>query len=60
MYKTSAQIKFKTTTLKSSLCDYNDTYIFVKETITTVAQGAIDAAIALDRKNKEVIFKNCT
>ena len=59
MYKTNAQIKFNTTTLKSSLCDYNDTYIVVKETITTVAQGAIDAAMALYRKNKEVIFKNC-
>ena len=26
-----SQIKFKTTMLKSSLCDYSDAYILVKE-----------------------------
>ena len=37
------QIKFKTTMLKSSLCDYSDAYILVKGTITvdnTSAEGA--------------------
>ena len=37
------KIKFKTTMLKSSLCDYNDAYILVKGTITvnnTAAAGA--------------------
>ena len=30
----NSQIKFKTTMLKSSLCDYNDVYILIKGTIT--------------------------
>ena len=30
----TTQIKFKTTMLKSSLCDYRDVYILVKVTIT--------------------------
>ena len=33
-YNTSKQIRFKTTILKSSLCDYSDAYISVKGTIT--------------------------
>ena len=43
MYNTYSQIKFKTTMLKSSLCDYSDAYILVKATISvanTAAQGA--------------------
>ena len=32
-YNTNSQIKFKTTMLKSSLCDYSDAYILVKGTI---------------------------
>ena len=42
-YNFNNQIKFKTTMLKSSLCDYNDAYILVKGTISidnTAAQGA--------------------
>ena len=46
--------------LKANLCDYSDAYILVKETTTVVGQRANDAAIAADRNNKEVIFKNCT
>ena len=52
----NSQIKFKTTMLKSSLCDYSDAYIIVKGTITvnnTAAQG--DDA---NDTNKKVIFKN--
>ena len=30
-YNVYSQIKFKTTRLKSSLCDYSDAYILVKE-----------------------------
>ena len=33
-YSLNSQIKFKTTMLKCSLCDYSDAYIFVKGTIT--------------------------
>ena len=56
-YIVKSQIKFKTTMLKSSLCDYSDAYILVKGTITvnnTAAQGA-----AANNTNKKVIFKNC-
>ena len=28
------KVKFKTSMIRSSLCDYNNAYIFVKETIT--------------------------
>ena len=30
-YNVNSQIKFKTTMLKSSLCDYSDAYILVRE-----------------------------
>ena len=33
-YDVDSKIKFKSTTLKSSLCDYSDAYIHVKGTIT--------------------------
>ena len=32
-YNTHRQIKFKTSMLRSSLCDYSDTYILVKGAI---------------------------
>ena len=33
-YKPSKQIRFKTSMLRSDLCDFNDAYIVVKGTIT--------------------------
>ena len=33
-YNANSQITFKTTMLKSSLCDYSDAYVLVKGTIT--------------------------
>ena len=56
---TSNDIKFKTTMLRSNLCDYRDAYILVKGTITITGAGDDDAAKRLDEKNKGVIFKNC-
>ena len=56
-YNVNSQIKFKTTMLKSSLCDYSDAYILFKGTLSvnnTAAQGA-----AAKNTNKKVIFKNC-
>ena len=56
-YNVNSQIKFKTTMLKSSLCDFSDAYILVKVTISvndTAAQSA-----AANNTNKKVIFKNC-
>ena len=45
--------------LKSDLCDYVDTCIFVKGTITITGAGHDAAARQLDERNKGVIFKNC-
>ena len=43
-YNVNSQIKFKTTTLKSTLCDYSDAYILVKRTITVDNTAAAPAA----------------
>ena len=56
-YNVNSQIKFKTTTLKSSLCDYRDAYILVKGTITVNNTAAADANA--NNTNKKVLFKNC-
>ena len=56
---TSNDIKFKTSMLRSNLCDYSDAYILVKGTITITGAGDDDAAKRLDERNKGVIFKNC-
>ena len=40
MYNVDSQIKFKTSMLKSSLCDYSDAYILVSGTITVAALAA--------------------
>ena len=53
-YNINEQIKFKTTMLKSNLCDYSDAYIPIKgitEIDDTSASGA-------NNTNKKVIFKN--
>ena len=42
-YNVNSRIKFKTTMLKSSLCDYNDAYILVKGTVTVNNTAAADA-----------------
>ena len=58
-YNVNSQIKFKTTMLKSSLCDYSDTYILVKGTITITGAGDDAAARQADERDKGVVFKNC-
>ena len=58
-YTTRSDIKFKTTMLKSSLCDYADAYILVKGTITITGAGDDAAARRADERNKSLIFKNC-
>ena len=52
----NSNIRFKTTMIRSSLCDYSDAYILVKGTITvpnTAAAGAV-----VKNANKKVIFTN--
>ena len=45
----NSQMKFKTTLLKSSLCDYSDAYILAKGRVTITGARAKAAAI----------FQNC-
>ena len=52
-----SQIKVKTMTLKSSLCDYSYAYILVKGTITVQNMAAATGADA-NNTNKKVSFKN--
>ena len=54
-YNTNNQIKFKTSTLKSSLCDYIDAYILVSRNIIVPNTGT--AANPNNRKN--MLIKNC-
>ena len=56
-YNVNSQIKFKTTMLKSSLCDYSDACILVKGTISAINTAA--AGAALNNNDRKVIFKNC-
>ena len=58
-YNVNSQIKFKTTILKSSLCDYSDAYILVKGTITIAGAEDNAAARQADERDKGAIFKNC-
>ena len=58
-YNVSNQIKFKTSMIRSSSCDYSDAYILVSGTIIITRAGADDAAKRADEKNKGVILKNC-
>ena len=44
--------------LKSSLCDYSDAYILVKETI--IVNNTATADTNANNTNKKVIFKNCS
>ena len=56
-YNVNSQIKFRTTVLKSSLCEYSDAYILVKGTIAVDDTKVADAAA--NNTNKKVMFKNC-
>ena len=56
---TGNNIKFKTTMLRSNLCDYADPYIFVKETITVTGAGNNAAERRADERDKGVTLKYC-
>ena len=53
---TGNNIKFKTTILRSNLCDYADVYILLKETITITGAGDDVAARQADERDKALIF----
>ena len=53
VYSPNKQIRFKTSMLRSSLCDYNDAYIIVTYiTVNNTAGAGADA----NNTNKKVIF----
>ena len=60
VHNVSSDIRFKTTMLQSSLCDYSYAYIFVNVRITITEAGADAAARQADERDKGVVFKNCT
>ena len=49
---TSNYIKFKTTMLRSNLCDYADAYILAKGTITVTGAGKDDETKQADERDK--------
>ena len=50
-YNINSQIKFKTTMLESSLCDYSEAYIHVKGKITITEAGDDAAARLADERD---------
>ena len=56
---TGNSIKFKTTMLRSNLCDYADAYTLVNGTITITGDGDDYGAKRADERDKGIIFKNC-
>ena len=64
----NGDIKFETAMLRSNLCDYADSYILVKGTLTITGsagppagrtEAQLLAARQADERNKEGTFKNC-
>ena len=53
-------IKFKTTMLRSNLCDFSDACKFVKGNITITGAGDNNTARRQDERDKSITFKNCT
>ena len=56
---TNNDIRFKTTMLRSNLCDYADLYMLVKGIITITGEGDNAGEIKSDERDKCVTFKNC-
>ena len=53
----NSTITFKTSMIRSSVCDYGGAYIFLKRTITVANTAASGAAV--NNTNKKEIFKFC-
>ena len=51
-YNINKQIRFKTSMLRSDICDYSDAYIVIKGTIT------VGEASDRDKHNKSLVLKN--
>ena len=59
VYNVNSDIRFKTTMLKSSLCNHSHAYTLVKRRIKITGARAGDVAKQADERKKGVIFKNC-
>ena len=59
MYNVNNDIRFKTTVLKSSICEYSDAYSLIKGRITITGAGADAAERQADERDKGAVFKNC-
>ena len=57
LYNTNSDIRFKSTMLKSALCNYSDVYIHVKGRKTITWGGAHATARQPDERNEGVILK---
>ena len=55
----NSDIRFKATMLRSNLCEYADSYILVKGTITITGAGDNAGERQADERYKGVTFKNC-
>ena len=55
----NSRIKFKTSMIGSDVCDYSDAFIFASGTITITGEGDGHASKRANKREKEVIFKNC-
>ena len=58
VYNINNDVKFKTTMLKSSLCDYSDANILIKGRRTITGGRADAAAKHAEERDKRVVFKN--
>ena len=54
--QTNSQVKSKTSMLKSRLCDYSDTHIYIEQIITV--SNMAGAAATTNHDDEKVIFKN--
>ena len=54
----NSNIRFKISMIRSNLCDYSDTFILIKGTLTV--QDTAGASATVNNTNKKVIFKYCT
>ena len=59
-YLRNNEIKFLTSSLESSLCDYSDAYILVTGNISVKRRNAADTADIALGAITQVAFKNCT
>ena len=49
-YKTGSPTKFKTSKIRSSLCDYSDPYILAKGTLTVKNTGTVAVPNSINKK----------